>query len=207
MGQKVNPNIFRLKINHTWESIWYAEKKYKKNLHEDIKIRNIIYNKCKFANINKIYIERPAKKIIVNIYSSKPGIIIGKKGTDIKSLRKEITKIINNEVIINITEVKKPEIEPLLIAKNIASQLEKRISFRKIIKRSINNALKLGSKGIKITISGRLGGVEIARKENYREGRIPLHTIRAKIKYDKYQANTIYGKIGIKVWIYKGGKI
>lgn len=204
MGQKVNPNSFRLNITNQWHSSWYSKRKYTKNLYEDIKIRNLIFYKFKVANINKIYIERPAKKIIINIHAAKPGIIIGKKGIDINKVRQQIGKITENEIIINITEIKKSEIEPLLIAQNIATQIEKRISFRKAVKRSINNAIKMGIKGIKIIISGRLGGAEIARKEKYKEGRIPLHTLRAIIKYDKYEANTIYGKIGIKVWIYKG---
>lgn len=207
MGQKVNPNGFRLNITKAWHSSWYADRKYTIKLHEDIKIRNLIFYKFKSANINKVIIERPAKKIIINIYSSKPGMIIGKKGIDIIRIKKIISNITNNEIIMNITEVKKPEIEPLLIAKNIASQLEKRISFRKIIKKSVFNAIKSGAMGIKIIISGRLGGIEIARKEKYQKGKIPLHTLRAIINYSSYEAKTIYGTIGIKVWVYKGENI
>jgi len=190
MGQKVNPNILRLGISQNWDSIWYSERNYCLNLKEDLKIRNLIFYVFKNANINKIIIERPAKKAIINIYAAKPGLIIGKGGNDISNIKKLIKKITKREIIINIKEVKVPEMEPTLIAKNIADQLEKRSSFRKVIKRSINDAIKAGVNGIKIIISGRLGGAEIARKETYKEGRIPLHTIRAIIKYDSYVANT-----------------
>lgn len=203
MGQKVNPKSFRLGIVSTWDSSWYSDKEYAKKLHEDIKIRALIFQQLAVAGISKVCIERPANKIIVNIHSSRPGIVIGKKGSDIARVKKNISKVTTNEVVVNVTEVRKSETDPLLIAKNIAEQLEKRVSFRKCIKRSIVSSMKMGVAGVKISVSGRLGGAEIARTEWYKEGKIPLHTLRANIRYDKAEAHTIYGLIGIKVWIYQ----
>lgn len=207
MGQKVNPNSFRLGIVSTWDSSWYSKKDYVKKLHEDIKIRDMIFNKLNYAGVSKVCVERPANKIMINIHSSRPGVVIGKKGVDVAKIKEDISKITSSEVILNITEVRKPETEPLLIAKTVAEQLEKRVSFRKAVKRVISNAMKMGAKGIKISVSGRLGGAEIARTEWYKEGRVPLHTLRAMVYYDMAEANTIYGLIGIKVWIYKGDKL
>lgn len=207
MGQKVNPNIFRLGVVSTWDSSWYSVKNYAEKLHEDIKIRALIFNKLSYAGVSRICIERPASKIIVNIHSSRPGIVIGKKGVDIAKIKKDVSRITSSEVAINITEIKKAETNPLLIARNIAEQLEKRASFRKVLKRAVSSAMKMGAKGIKISVSGRLGGAEIARTEWYKEGSVPLHTIRADVKYDTCEANTIYGKIGVKVWVCQGKKV
>ena len=207
MGQKVNPNSFRLGIISTWDSSWYSNKDYAKKLHEDLKVRKLIFDKLSYAGVSRVCIERSANKIIVNIHSSRPGIVIGKKGTDIAKIKDEISKITSNEITINITEVKKAEAEPLLIARSIAEQLEKRVSFRKAIKRAITNSMKMGVKGIRINVSGRLSGAEIARTEWYREGRVPLHTLRAIVRYDFAEANTIYGIIGVKVWVYEGDKL
>lgn len=207
MGQKVNPNSFRLGIISTWDSSWYGKRNYAKKLHEDIKIRGMIFDKLSYAGINKVCIERPVNKIMINIHSSRPGVVIGKKGVDVAKIKESISKITLNEVIINITEVRKAETEPLLIAKTVAEQLEKRVSFRKAVKRAISNAMKMGVKGVKISVSGRLGGAEIARTEWYKEGRVPLHTLRAMVTYDAAEAHTIYGLIGVKVWIYKGDKL
>jgi len=206
MGQKVNPKSFRLGIVTTWDSSWYSNRGYAKKLHEDIKIRTLIFKQMVSAGISRVCIERPANKIIVNIHSSRPGIVIGKKGSDIAKVKKNISKITANEVVVNVTEIRKSETDPLLIAKNIAEQLEKRVSFRKCMKRSIIASMKMGVEGIKISVSGRLGGAEIARTEWYKEGKIPLHTLRANIKYDKAEAHTIYGLIGIKVWVYQVDK-
>ncbi len=206
MGQKVNPNVFRLGVVSTWQSLWYSNRDYAKKLHEDIKIRELISNKLRYAGVSKVCIERPASKIIVNIHSSRPGVVIGKKGVDVAKIKKAISKITLNEIVINITEVRKAEADPLLVARNIAEQLEKRVSFRRAIKRSIPGAIKMGAKGVKISVSGRLGGAEIARTEWYKEGRVPLHTLRADVRYDAAEARTIYGLIGVKVWVYRGTK-
>ena len=207
MGQKVNPKSFRLGIVSTWDSSWYSNKHYAKKLHEDLKIRKLIFDKLAYAGVSRVCIERPANKVMVNIHSSRPGVVIGKKGTDIANIKNEISKITSGEVSVNITEVKKAEAEPLLIARSIAGQLEKRVSFRKAMKRAIATSMKMGVKGIRISVSGRLGGAEIARTEWQREGRVPLHTLRAIVKYDFAEANTIYGVIGVKVWVYDGDKL
>lgn len=207
MGQKVNPNSFRLGIISTWDSSWYSHKDYAKKLHEDLKIRKLIFDKLGYAGVSKVSIERPANKTIVSIHSSRPGVVIGKKGTDIAKIKNEILKITSSEVAINIIEVRKAEAEPLLIARSIAEQLEKRVSFRKAVKRAISTSMKMGIKGIRVNVSGRLGGAEIARTEWYREGRVPLHTLRAIVKYDFAEANTVYGVIGVKVWVYEGDKL
>jgi small subunit ribosomal protein S3 len=195
-----------LELNKKWESVWYSEKNYCKNINEDIKIRNLILYELKKGKISKIMIERPAKKVIINIHTSKPSTIIGKKEEYIMEIKKKISALTNKEIVINIKETKRPELESILIAKNISEQLEKRISFRKGIKKHITGAIKMGAKGIKVIISGRLGGIDIARKETYKEGSIPLNTIRALISYSSYVANTTYGKVGIKIWIHKGEK-
>ena len=205
MGQKVNPTGLRLGINRTWDSRWFAEGNYAELLHADIKIREFLTKKLAAAGISHIVIERPAKKAIVTIYCARPGVIIGKKGQDIESLKKELTKLYDgNEVNVNILEDRKPEINAKLVADNIAQQLEKRISFRRAMKRAVQSALRQGAEGIRINCGGRLGGAEIARVEWYREGRVPLHTLRADVDYGVSTAKTTYGAIGIKVWIYKG---
>ena len=205
MGQKVNPTGLRLGINRTWDSRWFADENYAELLHEDIRIREFLTKKLAAAGISHIVIERPAKKAIVTIYCARPGVIIGKKGQDIDSLKKELTSMSqNNDVSVNIVEVRKPEINAKLVADNIAQQLEKRISFRRAMKRAVQAALRQGAEGIRINCGGRLGGAEIARTEWYREGRVPLHTLRADIDYGVSTAHTAYGTCGIKVWIYKG---
>ena len=205
MGQKVNPVGLRLGINRTWDSRWYAnEKDYAGLLHEDLKIREFLQKKLSQAGISKIVIERPAKKARVTIHSARPGIIIGKKGADIDKLRQEISRMTESEVHLNIVEIRKPEIDAKLIAENIAQQLERRVAFRRAMKRSVQSAMRLGALGIRINCGGRLGGAEIARTEWYREGRVPLHTLRADIDYGEAEAMTAYGICGIKVWVFKG---
>jgi small subunit ribosomal protein S3 len=204
MGQKVNPIGFRLKVNKDWDSRWFAGKNYQETLLQDLEIRKYLEKRLKSAYISKIVIERPANKPIVNLYSGRPGLIIGKKGTDIELLRKDLAKFLGRDVQINIVEIRKPEIEAKLVAQNVASQLEKRVAFRRAMRRVVQSALRFGAEGIRINCSGRLGGAEIARMEWYREGRVPLHTLRADIDYGEAEALTTYGVIGIKVWIYKG---
>jgi len=205
MGQKINPIGFRIGFNKTWDSRWFVNKMgYAKCLLEDIKIRNYIKATLTTAGISKIVIERSAKKISIALHSARPGIIIGKKGADIDKVKKGISKIAEGEVFINIVEIKKPEIDAQLVAEGIAQQLEKRVAFRRAMKRAIQTSMKLGALGIKISCSGRLGGAEIARTEWYKEGRIPLHTLRADIDFGVARANTTYGVIGITVHLYKG---
>ena len=205
MGQKVSPVALRLGINRTWDSRWYAEKnEYPKLLMEDRKIRALVNSLISTAAISKIVIERPHKKCNVTIYSARPGILIGKKGSDIELIKTKIQKITNTEVSINILEVKKPEIDATLVAESIAQQLERRVAFRRAMKRAVQTALRMGAGGIRINCGGRLGGAEIARTEWYREGRVPLHTLRANVDYGVATAQTTYGAIGIKVWIFKG---
>tara|TARA_A100000164_G_scaffold335156_1_gene327052 strand:- start:468 stop:1145 length:678 start_codon:yes stop_codon:yes gene_type:complete len=204
MGQKVNPYGIRLGINKTWSSRWFSKKEYTKLLHEDLKIKNYVEKKLKNASISKINIERAAKKLRLSIYSSRPGIIIGKKGADIETLKQDLSKMSNLEVFLDIKEVRKPEVEAKLVAENIASQLEKRISFRRAMKKAVQSAMRLGAKGVKVVCSGRLGGAEIARTEKYHEGSVPLHTLRGDIDYSTAEAETTYGICGIKVWINKG---
>lgn len=204
MGQKVNPTSFRLGINRTWDSRWYAESEYCTYLHEDLAIRKFLKEKLALAGVSKVIVERPTKKARVTIHSARPGVVIGKKGQDIEVLRKEIQKMTSSEVQLNILEVRKPEIEAQLVADNVAAQLEKRVSFRRAMKRVMQSAMRLGAEGIKVSCGGRLGGAEIARTEYYREGRVPLHTLRADIDYATSTARTTYGAIGVKVWIYKG---
>ena len=205
MGQKVSPVALRLGINRTWDSRWFAEKnEYPKLLMEDRKIRALVNSLKSTAAISKIVIERPHKKCNVTIYSARPGILIGKKGSDIELIKTKIQKITNTEVSINILEVKKPEIDATLVAESIAQQLERRVAFRRAMKRAVQTALRMGAGGIRINCGGRLGGAEIARTEWYREGRVPLHTLRANVDYGVATAQTTYGAIGIKVWIFKG---
>jgi small subunit ribosomal protein S3 len=204
MGQKVNPYGIRLGINKTWSSRWFSKNEYTKLLHQDLKIKNYVGKKLKNASISKINIERAAKKLRLSIFSSRPGIIIGKKGADIETLKNDLSKMSNLEVFLDIKEVRKPEVEAKLVAENIASQLEKRISFRRAMKKAVQSAMRLGAKGVKVVCSGRLGGAEIARTEKYHEGSVPLHTLRGDIDYATAEAETTYGICGIKVWINKG---
>ena len=204
MGQKVNPISLRLGVNRTWDSRWYADDSFTDYLHEDKKIRKFLKDKLAQAGISRIIIERPAKKARVTIHSARPGIVIGKKGQDIELLRKDIQKLTSSEVQLNILEVRKPELDAQLVADSVAQQLERRVAFRRAMKRVMQSALRLGAEGIKVCCSGRLGGAEIARTEYYREGRVPLHTLRADIDYATSTAHTTYGACGVKVWIYKG---
>ena len=205
MGQKINPIGFRLGINRGWDSTWFAKKKdFGRYLIEDFKIRNYIKKNIINSGVSEIIIERSSKKCIVSIHTSRPGFVIGKKGADIEKIKKNITKITNADVNVNIKEIKKPELNSNLVAENIAQQLVKRIAYRRAMKRAMQSALRLGAKGIKVSISGRLGGNEIARTEWLRDGSIPSHTLRADIDYAESEALTTYGIIGVKVWIYKG---
>ena len=205
MGQKVNPIGLRLGINRGWDSIWFSKKNnYGKFLIEDYKIREYVKRNVVNSGISQVIIERTSKKCIISIYTSRPGFVIGKKGSDIDKIRKNLSKISSTEVSLNIKEVKKPELNAYLVAENIAQQLVKRIAFRKAMKRAIQSALRLGAKGIRVCVSGRLGGNEIARTEWQREGSVPLHTFRANVDYAEAEALTTYGIIGIKIWIYKG---
>ena len=205
MGQKVNPVGLRLGINRTWDSRWYAGKgEYAKLLHEDIKIRAFLEKRLLQAGVSRIVIERPAKKARITIHSARPGVVIGKKGADIEKLRLEITKLTASEVHLNIVEIRKPEIDAKLIAENIAQQLERRVAFRRAMKRAVQSAMRLGAQGIRINCAGRLGGTEIARTEWYREGRVPLHTLRADIDFGGATGQTAYGACGVKVWVFKG---
>lgn len=205
MGQKVNPKGFRIGVIRDWDSKWFANKKeYIILLHEDLKLRKYIKKKLYAAGVPQIEIERAANRIKITIHTAKPGIVIGRGGTEVESLRKEIEKMTGKQVNLNIAEVKRPELSAQLVSENIASQLEKRIAFRRAMKQSVAKTLRMGAEGIKISCSGRLAGAEIARTEWYSEGKVPLHTLRADIDYGFAEANTTYGKIGVKVWIYKG---
>ncbi|MFN7663140.1 MAG: 30S ribosomal protein S3 [Alphaproteobacteria bacterium] len=205
MGQKVNPISLRLKVNRTWDSRWYASSRdYATYLAQDIKIREFIFDKLSQAAVSKVVIERPNKKARVTIYSARPGLIIGRKGADIDTLKNSLNRIVGSEVVLNILEIKKPDFDARLVADSIARQLERRVSFRRAMKKAVQTALKAGVLGIRINCSGRLGGAEIARMEWYREGRVPLHTLRADIDYGLGTAFTTYGTCGIKVWIFKG---
>ena len=205
MGQKSNPIGFRLQINRTWDSRWYAEgRDYGKLLKEDIELRKYIIETLPQAAISKVVIERPHKKCRVTIHSARPGVVIGKKGADIEKLRKTVAAMTSSDVVINIVEIRKPELDAQLVAESIAQQLERRVAFRRVMKRSVQTAMRLGALGIRITCAGRLGGAEIARTEWYREGRVPLHTLRAEIDYGEATAMTTYGTCGVKVWVFKG---
>ena len=206
MGQKTNPIGFRLGVIKSWESRWFSVKDYSKLLQEDITIRKFLIKKLSSAGISKVVIERPAKLAKITIHTSRPGVIIGKKGSDIEKLKKDIGNITEGDVSINILEIKKPELDSQLVADNIAQQLERRVAFRRAMKRAVQSAMRLGALGIRVNCSGRLGGAEIARTEWYREGRVPLHTLRADIDYGVSRANTTYGICGVKVWIFKGEK-
>jgi small subunit ribosomal protein S3 len=204
MGQKVHPIGFRLGVIKTWDSRWYAKKNYAALLHEDIKIRSIVKERLTHAGVSKIEIERAGQKAKINIHTARPGIIIGKKGAEVDKLKKDLEAMTGKQMYINIQEIRRPELEAQLVAENIALQLERRIAFRRAMKKSVTSALRLGAQGIKITCAGRLAGSEIARTEWYREGRVPLHTLRADIQYGFAEAKTTMGQIGVKVWIYKG---
>ncbi len=204
MGQKVNPIGFRLGVIKTWDSQWFSQKKYRQLLHEDIKIKKYLKDKFYHAGISKIEIERAADKAKINMRAARPGIIIGRKGAEIDKLKKDLEKMITGEVIINILEVRKPEVDAQLVAENISLQLVRRVAFRRAMKRSVTSALKFGAQGIRVSCAGRLGGAEMARREWYREGRVPLHTLRADIDYGFAEAMTTYGVIGVKVLIFHG---
>jgi small subunit ribosomal protein S3 len=204
MGHKVNPVGFRLGINRTWDSRWYAEDDYAELLHEDLRIREHLMKRLSQAGISKVVIERPAKKARITIHTARPGVVIGKKGVDIERLRADIAQMTGAEVHLNIVEIRKPEIDAQLVAENISQQLERRIAFRRAMKRAVQSAMRLGAGGIRINCGGRLGGAEIARTEWYREGRVPLHTLRADIDYGHTTALTTYGTCGVKVWVFKG---
>ena len=204
MGQKTNPIGIRLGINKTWDSVWFDEKNYANKLHEDIIIRKFLVKKLSDASISKIEIERTPKKVGLNIYTARPGIVIGKGGSEVESLKKIISKMIGMEVQINVNEIKNPSLEAILVGQNIAQQLVKKVNYRRVAKKTIQSTMSMGAEGIKICIAGRLNGADIARSETFREGRVPLHTLRANIDYAHVEALTTYGIIGIKTWIYKG---
>ena len=204
MGQKVHPIGFRLGVIKTWDSRWFSQKNYAALLHEDIKIRKIVKERLMHAGVSKIEIERAGQKAKINIHTARPGIIIGKKGAEVDKLKKDLETMTGKQMYINIQEIRRPELEAQLVAENIALQLERRIAFRRAMKKAVTSALRLGAQGIKITCSGRLAGAEIARTEWYREGRVPLHTLRADIQYGFFEAKTTMGQIGVKVWIYRG---
>ena len=204
MGQKVNPIGLRLGINRTWDSRWYADANFSTLLHEDLRIRKFLHERLKQAGASKVVIERPAKKARVTIHTARPGVVIGKKGADIEKLRRELQNMTGGDVHLNIVEIRKPETDAVLVAENIAQQLERRVAFRRAMKRAVQSAMRLGAGGIRINCAGRLGGAEIARTEWYREGRVPLHTLRADVDYGEATAHTTYGTCGVKVWIFKG---
>jgi len=204
MGQKVNPIGLRVGINRTWDSRWYAGRDFANLLHEDLKLKKYLTERLGQAGVSRIVIERPAKKARVTIHTARPGVVIGKKGADIEKLRSDLSKMTGSEVSLNIVEIRKPEIDAKLIADNIAQQLERRVAFRRAMKRAVQSAMRLGALGIRINCAGRLGGAEIARMEWYREGRVPLHTLRAEIDFGESTAKTTYGTCGVKVWVFKG---
>jgi len=208
MGQKVNPIGFRVGINRNWDSIWYAgDATFGSQLREDIKLRKHVKARLKHAGVSRIIIERPAGKIKVTVHTSRPGVVIGKKGADIDAVRNELSKEFGAEVQIFIVEVRRPEAEAQLVAENIAFQLERRVAFRRAMKRAVQSAMRMGAKGVRINCAGRLGGAEIARTEWYREGRVPLHTLRADVDYGFAEAHTTYGVVGVKVWVFNGEKL
>ena len=204
MGQKVHPKGFRLGINTTWDSKWFARKNYAKFLHEDLKIRKFVRERLERAGVSKIEIERASDSVNINIYSARPGIVIGRKGSEVDKLKDDLKSVISKNVTINIHEIKKAEVDAQLVAENVALQLERRVAFRRAMKKAVASALRFGAQGVKISCSGRLGGAEIARTEWVREGRVPLHTVRADIDYGLAESRTTYGIIGVKVWIFKG---
>src|SRR5690348_14455732 len=204
MGQKTNPIGLRVGVNRTWDSRWYADDDYSKLLHEDLKLRKYLMERLGQAGVSRVVIERPAKKARITIHTARPGVVIGKKGADIEKLRSELAKTTGGEVSLNIVEIRKPEIDAKLNAEGIAQQLERRVAFRRAMKRAVQSAMRLGALGIRINCSGRLGGAEIARMEWYREGRVPLHTLRAEVDFGYGTAKTTYGTCGVKVWVFKG---
>jgi small subunit ribosomal protein S3 len=204
MGQKVNPIGLRVGINRTWDSRWFDDRKYAEKLVQDLELRKYVQDRLKAAGISKVLIERAAKNTKVTVYTARPGVIIGKKGADIEKLRKDLSVRAGSDVALNIVEIRKPEIDAQLVAEGVCQQLERRVSFRRAMKRAVQSAMRLGAQGIRINVSGRLGGADIARTEWYREGRVPLHTLRADLDYGLSEALTTYGIIGVKVWIYKG---
>jgi len=204
LGQKTNPIGLRLGIIKSWDSSWFDERNYADMLHEDLRIRRYIRSRLSKAAVSKIEIERTAKRVLLTIHTARPGIVIGKKGQEVDKLREELRALTNKEIQININEIKKPELDAYLVAENIARQIEGKVSWRRAMKKAITSAMRLGAEGIKIMVSGRLGGAEMARKEMYKDGRIPLHTLRADVDYASYTAVTTYGSIGIKVWIFHG---
>ncbi len=205
MGQKVNPVGMRLQVNRTWDSRWYADRReFGDLLQEDLRIRKFIKKACEKAGVSRVIIERPHRKCRVTVQTARPGVVIGKKGADIEELRKRLAELTESETHLNIIEVRKPEIDAQLVSESVAQQLERRVSFRRAMKRAVQNAMRMGALGIRVNVAGRLGGVEIARTEWYREGRVPLHTLRADIDYATAVASTPYGVIGVKVWIFKG---
>ena len=206
MGQKTNPIGLRLGINKTWNSIWFDERKFAEKLHEDIIIRDFINNKMQDASISKINIERTVKNITITIFTSRPGIVIGKAGSEVEKLKADLNKLIGAEVNVNVSEIRRPALAAKLVGQNIAQQLEKKVNYRRAVKKAIQSTMSMGAEGIRVCVSGRLNGNEIARSETYREGRVPLHTLRAKIDYTLTESHTSYGTIGVKVWIYTGEK-
>lgn len=204
MGQKVNPKGLRVGIIRDWEGRWFADKNYTELLHEDLKVRNFVKKKLALAGVPKVEIERAANRVKVSVHAAKPGIVIGRGGTEVENLRKQLEALTGKQVAVNIVEIKKPELDAQLVAESVAQQLEKRIAFRRAMKQTVGRTMRQGAQGIKIQCSGRLAGAEIARTEWYNEGKVPLHTLRADIDYGFAEANTTYGKIGVKVWIYKG---
>ena len=204
MGQKVHPIGLRLGINKDWESTWFDEKNYAKKLHEDIIIRNYISSRLSRASIANIEISRTAKKVVVTVHTARPGIVIGRGGSEVESLKKELRKLMTYDVQINVAEIKRPGLKAELVGQNVAQQLEKKVNYRRAIKKSIQSTMSMGAEGIRVCISGRLNGTDIARSETFREGRVPLHTLRADIDYALVEALTTYGIIGVKVWVYKG---
>lgn len=206
MGQKVHPKGFRIGVIDTWQSRWFAGKEFARYLGEDMKIRKFVKSKLQAAGISRVEIERAAARVKINIFSAKPGLVIGKKGKDIDDLRRDLRGLVGKDVSLNIIEARKADMDAQLVAENIAFQLERRVSFRRAMKESVSRAMRMGAEGIKVTVAGRLNGAEIARTEKYREGRVPLHTLRAEIDYGTAEAVTTYGIIGVKVWIFKGEK-
>ena len=204
MGQKVNPIGLRLGINKDWESTWFDEKNYAKKLHEDIIIRNYISSRLSRASIANIEISRTAKKVVVTVHTARPGIVIGRGGSEVENLKKELKKLMAYDVQINVAEIKRPGLKAELVGQNVAQQLEKKVNYRRAIKKAIQSTMSMGAEGIRVCISGRLNGADIARSETFREGRVPLHTLRADIDYALVEALTTYGIIGVKVWVYKG---
>jgi small subunit ribosomal protein S3 len=204
VGQKVHPYGFRLGTVYGWQSNWFAEKNYGQQLHEDIRIRDFIKQKLYHAGISKVVIERTGEKLLINIHTARPGILIGKRGAEVENLRKELAKFSSKEVFINIKEIRKAELDAQLVAENVALQLERRVAFRRAMKKAVTSAMKFGAQGIRIACAGRLGGAEMSRREWYREGRVPLHTLRADIDYGLAEAKTTYGVIGVKCWVFRG---